>query len=730
MINNNTYLDPSLKKYLNLFPDNSDNIKIIPHILDLEKEFNNTIDPIIINKIPLKANFAKDILEYIANNSDKNSSDIISCSCGKYTGKYYENLICEECGTKICSNLNNNRISNNVWFSSDRIPLPNPLIFLIISRSLREKNSNTKSYLDYILDYNTEYPKDLIGVFNGKGFRYFYENFDFIINYFIYTFPKTKKRKNIHLLKILLEKYKDILFTTKLPIMSKFIQPITNSGYSLKYADESLSAIVKSIIAVILSKYTDVMNKNENVQYEKNLYRMYSNYISYIIQTIKTKYSKKKSYFRKNIFGNKLHFSFRNVIVPICTTHMGDEVHIPWGTGLTIFTYHIINIFTKRMSMSPIDAYNRVLAAYYQYDPIIDQVFQLLILESPFKGLPLLINRNPTLLPSGTFIGFITKVKPEITKISRQFINNFGRLDPNKNITTEFVYNSKEIYTSRKLIQEVSNGYDTLETVIDNKDNKLININIDKVNSDIKKILNGDKININNKDINNRNNKDEVNKNEVNNKDINNKNINDSNNNTNNRNEVNNNKNIEDSNRNKTNNKDINNKNINNSNNDNQNNKDKNNNRNSKNINDSNDEVNNNNKDINNRNDLFKDIELFKDNDLFKNENKNSSSKKEIRIGSNVGDNIDNNSLIKKLRGIEDNAMCISYIPAKLINMDYDGDKLDTMLTIENKITEEIINRIHPSAFFIGNSGLMEIKGKINIPRQHSLILNRWLNDI
>jgi len=564
MLNNDTIIGEKISKQLNMFQDV--NAEVIPHILDLEEYFASIESPIIINEIPLKANFMQDIIDCIAD-STKRDGDIISCECGHLQGKYYEGLTCEKCSSIVSSQIIKS-FTNEVWFSLDDfgIKIINPLVYLVLSFSLKERNSNSNSYLKYILDVTLEYPDDLKDAFTGQGFKYFQENFDYIIDFFVYTYPKTKKRKNIELLKVFVDKFRDRIFTSKLPIMSKFVQPITKAGYSLRYADESLKEIMQAVLAVIFSKYSNVIETNKNKQLEKNIYRMFDASQRYIQKTIETKFKKKEAYFRRNIFGTKLHWTFRCVISPICTTHMGDEIQIPWKVGLTTLLYHVLGIMINRMGFVPTDAYQRVMKSYYRYDPLIDQIFQLLIIESRFKGLPVLVNRNPTLLPSGTFMAFIVKVKNEHTKISRQFIQNFGRGDYSK-VSTAYKYTHDEIYHTRKLIQKGSNGYDDIGTIRGIDYDKFIGF-LDKENDELESW------------------------------------------------------------------------------------------------------------------------------DM----------------------------------SIADKTIAVSYLIAKLVNLDFDGDHTDNALVIENDLAEEMLNRIHPSSFFVGN-GQMEIGGGVLFPKQHVLTLNLWLKD-
>ena len=77
--------------------------------------------------------------------------------------------------------------------------------------------------------------------------------------------------------------------------------------------------------------------------------------------------------------------------------HMGDEVVLPWKMILNGYKYEILNILTTRMGYSFNDAVAKHARALMNYDEEINEILNILKNECPFKGFPLLINRNPSL---------------------------------------------------------------------------------------------------------------------------------------------------------------------------------------------------------------------------------------------------------------------------------------------------------------------------------------------
>jgi hypothetical protein len=120
--------------------------------------------------------------------------------------------------------------------------------------------------------------------------------------------------------------------------------------------------------------------------------------------------AKKEGVFRKHAFGTRNHWSFRAVISSITRAHSSKELHIPWGIGASVFKVHLTSKL-KRRGFGP-NAAEAFLAEYAQsYSPLLDELFQELINESPYMGIPCTIVRHPSLGRGSIQQLFITRVK-------------------------------------------------------------------------------------------------------------------------------------------------------------------------------------------------------------------------------------------------------------------------------------------------------------------------------
>lgn len=460
--------------------------KIIPHIVSLDEIYLRVKDPLLLNSIKTDQDYIQKVTKAICDTSNNNNV-IASCECEHITSEYRVESFCPICNTEVMPSIVKN-ISNKIWLEiPNRIKyVMHPRIYSILSFWLKSKSDD--SYLNDILDVTRELPEDFNNYITGQGFNYFYENFDYIINFFSNIFPKTKNRANNKIIGIFIEKHRDVLWCRKLPILSKYLQSITMDGYSLRYADKALKYLLKPINQFLIRHLTDLFNSSD-IRIEKSMWNIYYNYNKYYENIIVNRLNPKRGYFRKNVFGTRLHFTSRAVAIPIVAPSFGDEIYLSWKAALNLYKFHIINILTNRFKIKVYEAYDKFMKAFYSYDPIIDQIFQLLILECKFKGLPYIINRNPSLLLSNLLLTFVVKVKPSFTKISKKFIQQYGRgIDVSK-ISSDISY-SDNIYQNRMIVVD-ENRFDSKEFVkyyisdeysFEDIDNEKFNISQEQIN--------------------------------------------------------------------------------------------------------------------------------------------------------------------------------------------------------------------------------------------------------
>jgi len=91
-----------------------------------------------------------------------------------------------------------------------------------------------------------------------------------------------------------------------------------------------------------------------------------------------------------------MHCTARGVIVPLNGIACPDEIFVPWRIGVSALSLELINLLMSRYGHTMPSAKVKVDKALYTYDPEIEALFKVLIEECRYKGLPVLMGRNPS----------------------------------------------------------------------------------------------------------------------------------------------------------------------------------------------------------------------------------------------------------------------------------------------------------------------------------------------
>lgn len=101
----------------------------------------------------------------------------------------------------------------------------------------------------------------------------------------------------------------------------------------------------------------------------------------------------------RQLFGGRYNFTARSVIAPGPNMRI-DEVHLSYPCLCGLLQQRIINILHKSYFMKYNDAYKLLHESMHKEHPIIRQIIEGIIKSSP-RGIPILINRNPTISLGG-----------------------------------------------------------------------------------------------------------------------------------------------------------------------------------------------------------------------------------------------------------------------------------------------------------------------------------------
>jgi hypothetical protein len=318
-----------------------------------------------------------------------------SCQCGKTKGEFAIGSTCGHCHTIVRSVVDED-IEPIVWFRApDGVAkLISPIVWVMLKDRFKKSGFSIIQWIcDTTYRPTIKQPKvinDLIDLNVQRGYNYFVENFDAIIDMLFNLRDFRLKRGQVDYLHKLITDYRHCIFSEYLPLPNKSLLVIEKTNVGI-YIDPTIIGAIDAIEMIVnidspLSEHTVRTKENRTVKALVKLSEFYENFY-------KTNLSGKGGIFRKHIFGSRTHFSFRAVITSLTDAHVYDEIHVPWGIAITALRPMIMNRLL-RMGISHNNAIGMLYGHVEQYNPILDNILTDLIKNSPNGGIPCILQRN------------------------------------------------------------------------------------------------------------------------------------------------------------------------------------------------------------------------------------------------------------------------------------------------------------------------------------------------
>ena len=322
------------------------------------------------------------------------------CKCGKLMGKLNNKFVCPSCHTPV--KFTGDNFEYFGWIILDNYCYIHPLLYSHIRNFIGPVFEQIILY-DGELDQNgTPVEKQYTNQedsFKGIGITGFQNRFEEIMDY--YAAKHKSKAANYEFIM----KHKDKVFAHCLPVYSLLLRPIkikdghfcfegTNSDYNI-IAAESMK--LNSGAKVLTMKNVEGL-----------LYHIQMKFMN-VIDTINQILTGKKGTIR-GLYGGRYNFIARCVIIPDKTLGV-DEISLPYLCIMNMMKEVIINVIKKTYHISYIDAYARWFEGLLKIDDVIAGIIDSLIKNNPSgRGLPVIINRNPTLHYGSIMQMYCTKV--------------------------------------------------------------------------------------------------------------------------------------------------------------------------------------------------------------------------------------------------------------------------------------------------------------------------------
>lgn len=377
--------------------------------------------PIIINTLN---DFTEEDKKSIRNYTqtilkDDYISSIPSCDCGELKGEFNVGIECKTCHTMVHSTIDE-ALEPILWFKApEGIPgLINPKVWGLLNSRFRKSGIPIlKWFIDshYKMDKNIPFFDMLeaqlreLGV--ERGYINFCNNFDTVIEFLFslkeFSIKKQKKKDNRDYLYDLIHRERNLIFSQYWPIMNKalIIVEETNTGIYLEPLIKEVLNITYMLINI--DKHPNLrIRENRIVKALEKIDNFYDAFNKKIVL-------KKAGMLRKHIFATRSHFSARGVISSNTGIHDYDELWAPWGVGVTAFREHLLNKLFK-LGWNLIDSINFLYSHVNKYNPLLDQLLKELVAESPYNGIPVIFQRNPSLQVGSAQVFRITRFKDNV----------------------------------------------------------------------------------------------------------------------------------------------------------------------------------------------------------------------------------------------------------------------------------------------------------------------------
>lgn len=342
-----------------------------------------------------------------------------SCVINPLRGRFRLGEVCPTCGDQV-KEVFEQDVDSNIWLTA----LPgtgafiSPLAWHFMQRYMR---SDGVDCLRYVTDphyrpKSKKLPSRLRHVIDtfipkyGRGLKAFHDHFDEFMECFIYRGVEGGNvTKGLKPLVDFIAYNRDKIFTMYLPVPNRVMFPVEKSGVAT-YGDSNMTNVLNAVR--IIQEGESRKDTLTQKSLESRMVACIELFSTYHYNVMKKLIGSKYGMMRQHVFGGRWHFSSRAVVISIHDPHDFRTLHLPWSVAIEQYRMQLVNKLFKR-GYAPQDAYNLLTENATRYSPIVDELFKELIEESPYIGLPLVLQRNPTIRRPSAILVYVSKVKTD-----------------------------------------------------------------------------------------------------------------------------------------------------------------------------------------------------------------------------------------------------------------------------------------------------------------------------
>ena len=329
--------------------------------------------------------------------------DRYKCRCGKLRGRIHAGLRCPECG-KLCEFVDDN-FSYFGWMKLEpQYVIIHPAYYKKIESFLGKGinvQGQKRNKIENILDTTDTQQTIISGKANetkikeepyfGIGMMEFVQRFDEIMDFYL----KKKPNKQIYYDDIYA--HRERVFTHCIPVFSTLLRPYDINDGNMTYEPTNAMYMMMNKLVTVINKNKTKIEKEPKIK-NQQLWNLQKKFME-LYTELENILSGKKGDFRC-LLGGRYNFSSRNVIVQNPDLRI-DEVTLP-AVGLTIMLeQRIKNILCRMYNMTLTEANDIWYKATIEPNKKVNAIIQSIIDDfknKGMRGIPVIINRNPTIL--------------------------------------------------------------------------------------------------------------------------------------------------------------------------------------------------------------------------------------------------------------------------------------------------------------------------------------------
>ena len=393
-------------------------------LVDINRVFDTaSTPPVIINSFDINTLQDKEALDsLIYTYYEGDSLNVVPhCECRKTRGAAKIDSRCSYCGT-IIRPVSEQPLESLLWIAPpDGVAtFINPQAWTMLSKALTHGGLNGLMWLcDPRMPVGPEPHREIrrlmdLGI--ERGINHFYEHFDRIIDMLFNAgvISGTTRRQKDDLYQFI-KLNRERIFCKHLPIPSR-LEFVTEKSITGSFADTTMKSAIDAIRTISATVHSQTpldlrLRQSRAMKANESLATYHQEHMATL--------ASKRGWLRKHVFGSPLYFTFRAVISSLSERHEKDELHLPWGVAVSTYQMHLVSKMFRMINpdtgrtFTPNECLKHIHEHTLRYSPLLDQLFQELIAESPHKGLPVLFNRNPSLDRGSIQEFFVTKINPD-----------------------------------------------------------------------------------------------------------------------------------------------------------------------------------------------------------------------------------------------------------------------------------------------------------------------------